>query len=199
MNKEIIIVDDFSRDGTREMLESFKSQNVRILYHDKNMGKGAAIRTGLKEVSGDIVIIQDADLEYDPSEIPKLVNIIERDEADVVYGSRFLGEHERKYFNIFYLGNRFLTLLTAFLFGKRVTDMETCYKAFKANIIESFNLKSNRFDIEPEVTAKVLKGKFRFREVPISYKGRTYREGKKIGWKDGAAAILTILKYRFVD
>lgn len=196
IDKEIIIVDDFSTDGTREMLREIKYDNVRVLFHEKNLGKGAAIRTGIKAVSGDTVIIQDADLEYDPAEIPKLVKPVESGEFDVVYGSRFLGKHESRYFNILYLGNKFLTWLTALLFGKQVTDMETCYKTFRADIIKSFDLKADRFDFEPEVTAKVLKGDFRFTEIPISYKGRTYAEGKKIGWKDGIAAILTLLKYR---
>ena len=199
MEKEIIIVDDYSTDGTRELLANFKSDQVKVLYHDQNSGKGAAIRTALSVVTGDVIVIQDADLEYNPAEIPKLVAIIERDEADVVYGSRFLGSHEKKYFNILYLGNRFFSWLTAVVFGQKVTDMETCYKAFKSSVIKSFTLKSNRFDFEPEVTAKVLKGGFRYKEVPIDYKSRSYQEGKKINWRDGVVAILTILKYRFWD
>jgi len=197
-NKEIIMVDDFSTDGTRDILKGFASENVKVLYHEHNKGKGAAIRTALEAVTGEIVVIQDADLEYDPAELPALVKIIEAGEAEVVYGSRFLGVHEKKYFNILYLGNKFLTLLTVLIYGKAVTDMETCYKAFKATVIKSFNLKANRFDFEPEVTAKVLKGNFRFKEIPISYQGRSYEEGKKIGWKDGVMAIYTLVKYRFL-
>ena len=199
VEKEIILVDDYSTDGTRELLANFKSDQVKVLYHDQNSGKGAAIRTALSVVTGDVIVIQDADLEYNPAEIPKLVAIIERDEADVVYGSRFLGSHEKKYFNILYLGNRFFSWLTAVVFGQKVTDMETCYKAFKSSVIKSFTLKSNKFDFEPEVTAKVLKGGFRYKEVPIDYKSRSYQEGKKINWRDGVVAILTILKYRFWD
>jgi glycosyltransferase involved in cell wall biosynthesis len=199
IDKEIILVDDFSTDGTREIIKGFQADKVRVLFHEKNRGKGAAIRTALKAVAGDMVIIQDADLEYNPEEIPKLVRPIELNQADIVYGSRFLGTHEKKYFNILYLGNRFLTLLTALFFGKRVTDMETCYKVFRTRIIRSFNLKSDRFDFEPEVTAKTLKGHYRFMEIPIGYKGRSYTEGKKIGWKDGVGAIAALLKYKFSD
>lgn len=197
INKEIVMVDDFSTDGTRDILNGFASENVKVLYHEHNRGKGAAIRTALKAVAGDIVVIQDADLEYDPAELPKLVKLIANDEADVVFGSRFLGVHEKKYLNILYLGNKFLTFLTVLIYGKAVTDMETCYKAFRADVIKSFNLKANRFDFEPEVTGKVLKGNFRFKEIPIGYKSRSYEEGKKIGWKDGIMAIYTLVKYRF--
>ncbi|MFH1541816.1 MAG: glycosyltransferase family 2 protein [bacterium] len=199
VDKEIIIVDDYSTDGTRELLNKYSSDNVRVVFHEKNRGKGAAIRTGIKAVTGDIVIIQDADLEYDPNDILKLIKPIINDELDVVYGSRFLGDHEKKYTNILYLGNRFFSFLTAILFFVPITDMETCYKVFRAEIIKSFTLHSNRFDFEPEVTAKVLKRKLRFKEIPINYHSRTYAEGKKIGWKDGVAAIWTLFKYRFVD
>jgi glycosyltransferase involved in cell wall biosynthesis len=194
-----IIYDDGSTDGTRELLEKYRSANVKIIYHEKNRGKGAAIRTGIKEVAGDIVAIQDADLEYNPEEIPLLLKPIVDGEMDVVYGSRFLGRHEKKYFNVLYLGNRFFSLLTALLFLRPITDMETCYKVFRSSVIKSFDLKSDRFDFEPEVTAKVLKGGFRFKEIPISYKARSYLQGKKIGWKDGVIAIFTLLKYRYVD
>ena len=197
--KEIILVDDFSTDGTRDILRNIAEENVQIYFHEHNMGKGAAIRTALEHVAGDVVVIQDADLEYRPEELPRLINIIEKDEAEVVYGSRFLGVHEKKYWNPLYLGNRFLTFITALFFGKKVTDMETCYKAFKTEIIKSFKLRANRFDFEPEVTAKVLKGGYRFVEIPISYQARSYSEGKKIGWKDGVMAILTLLKYRFIS
>jgi glycosyltransferase involved in cell wall biosynthesis len=199
IEKEIIIVDDCSTDGTKDILQEFKADNITILAHEKNKGKGAAIRTALSTVKGDIVVIQDADLEYNPDEIPGLVRLIEEDRADVVYGSRFLGKHEKKYFNVLYLGNIFLTWLTAVMFGRKVTDMETCYKVFRSEIIKSFRLRADRFDFEPEVTTKVLKGKYRFIEVPISYQGRTYQEGKKIGWRDGVVAILTLLKYKFTD
>ncbi len=199
LEKEIVIVDDCSTDGTRELLGKYRGSNVKVLYHDRNRGKGAAIRTGIGAAAGDIVTIQDADLEYNPEDIPKLVEPILKDEMDVVFGSRFLGEHERKYFNILYVGNRFFSLLTALLFLRSITDMETCYKVFRAGVIKSFKLRSDRFDFEPEVTAKVLKSGCRFKEIPISYKSRSYAEGKKIGWKDGVVAILTLFKYRFVD
>jgi glycosyltransferase involved in cell wall biosynthesis len=199
LEKEIILVDDYSTDGTREIVGRLAADKVRVLYHDHNQGKGAAIRTALSAVTGDIVSIQDADLEYDPEEIPRLAQIVERGEADVVYGSRFLAEHERKWFNILYLGNRFFSLLTALLFWTPVTDMETCYKVFRSDIIKSFRLRSNRFDFEPEVTAKVLKSGYRFKEVPINYRSRSYAEGKKIGWQDGVVAILTLFKYRVVN
>lgn len=199
LEKEIIVVDDCSIDGTRELLGKYSGKNVRILYHDRNRGKGAAIRTGISAATGEIVTIQDADLEYNPEEIPKLIEPILKNEADVIYGSRFLGEHERKYFNVLYLGNRFFSLLTAILFLRPITDMETCYKVFRAEVIKSFKLRSERFDFEPEITAKVLKGGYRFKEIPISYQSRSYAEGKKIGWRDGVAAIFTLFKYRFVD
>jgi glycosyltransferase involved in cell wall biosynthesis len=199
LDKQIIIVDDYSSDGTRDVLRNLGTKGIIILYHDQNMGKGMAIRTGLKVVEGEIVVIQDADLEYRPEELPGLVKMIEVGEAEVVYGSRFLGEHERKYLNILYVGNRFLSLFTALLYGRAVSDMETCYKVFLTRVIKGFKLHSKRFDFEPEVTANVLKGGFKFKEVPISYKGRSYMEGKKIGWKDGLFAIWTLLKYRFGD
>jgi glycosyltransferase involved in cell wall biosynthesis len=199
LNKELIIVDDYSTDGTRELLAKYQADDVRVIYHDRNRGKGAALRDGFQAAAGDIVIVQDADLEYDPAEIPKLIKPIVDGELDVVYGSRFLGKHERKYFNLLYLGNRFFSLLTALLFLKPITDMETCYKAFRADVIKSFTIRSDRFDFEPEVTAKVLKGGYRFQELPISYRSRSYAEGKKIGWRDGVAAIWTLFKYRFID
>ena len=198
--KEIVMVDDFSTDGTRALLEKYKTmKNVRVVYHNRNMGKGAAIRTGIQHTSGDIVMIQDADLEYNPDELPGLASIIEQGKADVVFGSRFLGEHEKKYLNVFYWGNMFLSLLISLVYGRKVTDMETCYKVFRSKVIKSFHLNANRFDFEPEITAKVLKSGCRLVEVPISYHSRSYEEGKKIGWRDGLVAIYSILKYRFVD
>jgi glycosyltransferase involved in cell wall biosynthesis len=200
--KEIIVVDDFSRDGTREMLGSLaeRHDNLKIVYHEKNQGKGFAIRTGLKHVTGDMVIIQDADLEYNPAEYPKLVRPIVEGRADVVFGSRFAGgeEHRVLYF-WHYLGNRFLTLMSNMFTNLNLTDMETGYKVFKADILKGIRLEQNRFGFEPEITAKVARTGCRIFEVGISYSGRTYAEGKKIGWKDGVAAIWCIIKYRIKD
>jgi glycosyltransferase involved in cell wall biosynthesis len=200
MAKEIIIVDDGSTDGTQERLEKMgRACNVKVLYHDRNQGKGAALRTGFKSVTGDLVIIQDADLEYDPKEYPKLLEPILDGRADVVYGSRFLGGPHRVLFFWHYLGNRFLTLLSNALTNLNLTDMETCYKAFRRQVLEHVTFKSDRFGFEPEFTAKIAKNGFRIYEVPISYSGRNYLEGKKITWRDGVAAILTILWFRFFD
>lgn len=197
LEKEIILVDDFSTDGTKEL---YSGINHKILYHEKNLGKGAALRTGLKEASGDIVIIQDADLEYNPDDYLPLVRLIKEDKADVVYGSRFLDKSNLKNFLFLSLvANKTLTVLTNILFGAKLTDMETCYKAFKREFIQNINIKSNRFDFEPEITSKVLKQKVRFMELPITYNARAFAEGKKIGWKDGVQAIWTLIKFRFVD
>ncbi|MEE9119728.1 MAG: glycosyltransferase family 2 protein [Syntrophobacteria bacterium] len=201
LDKEIIIVDDGSTDGTRELLQeiTLSQDNVRVLYHDRNQGKGAALRTGFEGATGDIVIIQDADLEYDPREYPVLLEPILDGRADVVYGSRFLGGPHRVLFFWHYLGNKFLTLLSNALTNLNLTDMETCYKVFKREILNDIQLKSNRFGFEPEFTAKIAKRGFRIYETSISYSGRTYAEGKKIGWKDGVKAIFAILWFRFFD
>jgi glycosyltransferase involved in cell wall biosynthesis len=201
LEKEIIIVDDGSTDGTREQLQeiTLSHQNVRVLYHDQNQGKGAALRTGFESTSGDIVIIQDADLEYDPREYPVLLEPILDGRADIVYGSRFLGGPHRVLFFWHYLGNKFLTLLSNAVTNLNLTDMETCYKVFRREVLSDIQLKSNRFGFEPEFTAKIAKKDFRIYETPISYSGRTYAEGKKIGWKDGAKAIFAIIWFRFFD
>jgi glycosyltransferase involved in cell wall biosynthesis len=199
--KEIIVVDDFSTDGTREELDRLNEQydNLKIIYHGENRGKGCAIRTALEHITGDMVIIQDADLEYNPAEYPRLVKPIVEGRADVVYGSRFAGgeEHRVLYF-WHYLGNRFLTLLSNMLTNLNLTDMETCYKVFRTDIIKGIKLEQDRFGFEPEITAKVAREGCRIFEVGISYSGRTYTEGKKIGWKDGVKAIWCIIKYRVI-
>ena len=197
LEKEIILVDDFSSDGTKDL---YKSINHKVIYHEKNMGKGAALRTGINEAAGDIIIIQDADLEYNPQDYIPLVEIIKNDKADVVYGSRFLyNKNERNFLPLSYIANKILTLLTQILYNTKLTDMETCYKAFKADIIKNVTIKSNRFDFEPEITAKILKQGVRFAELPISYNARKNTEGKKINWKDGIQAIFTLIKYKFCD
>ena len=199
--KEIIIVDDGSTDGTRELLEeiTLSQDNVKVFYHDRNQGKGAALRKGFEVATGDIVIIQDADLEYDPREYPVLLEPILDGRADIVYGSRFLGGPHRVLFFWHYLGNKFLTLLSNALTNLNLTDMETCYKVFRREVLSGMHLKSNRFGFEPEFTAKIAKKDFRIYETPISYSGRTYSEGKKIGWKDGVKAVFAIVWFRFFD
>ena len=201
IEKEIIIIDDFSNDGSREIIKTgIAGDNITRLYHDRNLGKGAAIRTGIKHVSGDIVIIQDADMEYDPGDYASLIAPITRGDADVVYGSRLSGGAPQRVYMFWHMmGNKFLSFTTNLLYNTTLTDMETGYKVFKADVIKGLNLKSNRFEIEPEITAKIFKRKYRVYELPISYYGRTYEEGKKITWKDGFKALWTILKYRFVD
>ena len=201
LEKDIIIVDDGSTDGTREQLEQISQSydNIRVIYHDRNQGKGAALRTGFEMVTGDIVIIQDADLEYDPREYPALLEPILDGRADVVYGSRFLGGPHRVLFFWHYLGNRFLTLLSNALTNLNLTDMETCYKVFKREVLDKIKIRSNRFGFEPEFTAKIAKNGFRIYETPISYSGRTYDEGKKIGWRDGVKAMFAILWFRLFD
>ena len=197
--KEIILVDDCSTDGSRDILQTMENKHT-VLYHEKNKGKGAAIRTAVEKASGDIIVIQDADLEYSPNDYNNLLPLILDDKADVVYGSRFLNAENNKNFMLKNLiGNKVLTIMTNVLFGSRITDMETCYKAFKKDIIKSVTIKSDRFDFEPEITAKILKKKAKLVEVPISYSGRGHEEGKKIGWKDGIQAIKALIKFRFVD
>jgi glycosyltransferase involved in cell wall biosynthesis len=200
VDKELLIVDDFSTDGTREKLKTYETRpGVRVFYHAENMGKGSAVRTAVPEVRGDIVIIQDADLEYSPEEYPRLIEPILRGAADVVYGSRFYGCH-RVFMVWHYFGNKFLTFLTNVLYDTMLTDMETCYKVFRAEVIQNLKLRSKRFDIEPEITAKTLKNrKLRVYEMPITYDGRDYSEGKKISAKDAWPAVWALLKYRFVD
>ena len=197
--KEIIIVDDYSSDGTREILAGIKSDQVKVFYLERNMGKGAAVRTALKHVTGDIVIIQDADLEYDPRDYPALMKPIVEGRADVVYGSRFLGGPHRVLFFWHYVGNKIITTFSNMLSNVNLTDMETGYKVFKREVVENLGLKSNRFGFEPEITMKLTKAKYRIYEVPISYWGRDYSEGKKITWKDGAAAMFHIIRFRFFD
>ena len=198
-DKEIIIIDDHSTDGTQEILKAEIEDRVsRVIYKDKNEGKGAALRSGFEAFTGDVVIIQDADLEYDPNEYQKVITPILNDKADVVYGSRFMGgEPHRVVYFWHRVGNGFLTLMSNFMTNLNLTDMETCYKAFKREVIKSIQLEENRFGFEPEITAKIARKKCRIYEVGISYYGRTYEEGKKIGWKDGFRAIYCIIKYRF--
>ena len=202
MEKEILLVDDCSRDGTREVLEKMgrDQADLKVLCHDVNKGKGAALRTGFAAATGDIVLIQDADLEYDPKEYPRLLQPILEGHADVVFGSRFLGggPHRVVYY-WHYLGNRLLTTLSNMTTNLNLTDMEVCYKVFKREVIQSIPLKEDRFGFEVEITAKVARRKLKIYEVPISYYGRDYSEGKKIGWKDGFSALRCIVKYKFTD
>jgi glycosyltransferase involved in cell wall biosynthesis len=197
IDKEIIIVDDCSSDGTQKVLKSILNDNkdIKILFHEKNQGKGATLRTGFKHVRGDIVIIQDADLEYDPEEYHQLIAPIIDGRADVVYGSRFLGGPHRVLFFWHYVGNKILVNFSNMFTNINLTDMETCYKVFKASLLPKFTIRSNRFGIEPEITAKFAKLKCKIYEMPISYSGRDYSEGKKINWKDGVAAIFWIIYY----
>ena len=195
-NREIIIVDDGSKDGTRDILNTLEDPEARVIFHERNQGKGAALRTGFSAATGDICIVQDADLEYDPQEFPIVIQPILDGKADVVFGSRFQsGRPHRVVYFWHRVGNGFLTLMSNFFTDLNISDMETCYKAFRREVIQAINIRENRFGFEPEVTAKIAKMNLRIYEVGISYRGRTYEEGKKIGWKDGVRAILCILKY----
>ena len=198
MDKEIIVVDDHSTDGTRDILKTFNDDGIKVIYHDKNQGKGAAVRTGLTCVNGEIVIIQDADLEYDPRDYRTLIRPIIEGRGDAVYGSRFLGEH-RVFLFWHYWGNKLLTSVTNILYNTMLSDMETCYKVFRTDVIRSIKIRSNGFSIEPEITAKIFKKKYRVYEVPIAYSGRGYDESKKITWKDGFKALYTLIEFRFMD
>jgi len=219
IRKEIVVVDDCSNDGTRHILREFAERqsrgeqqapaadgedaielgNLRFIFQEKNQGKGAALRRGFAEVTGDIVLVQDADLEYDPRDYGRLLGPIQEGLADVVYGSRFLGGPQRVHYFWHYVANKALTLLSDIFTNLKLTDMETCYKVFRREVLEGIHLRSDRFGFEPEITAKIAKGNWRVYEVPISYAGRTYEEGKKITWKDGVQALWCIVRYKFGD
>lgn len=199
MRIQLIVVDDCSTDGTGEVLQQLQTDlGFTLLRQPKNAGKGAALRRGFAAVTGDLVVIQDADLEYSPEEYPQLIELIVLGRADVVFGSRFLGRH-RVFLLTHYLGNRLVTLLANVLYNTMLTDMETCYKVMRADVLRSMELKSNGFGIEPEITAKVFKRGYRVYEVPITYEGRGYEEGKKITWRDGVVALWVLIKYRFTE
>ena len=204
IDKEVIVIDDCSTDGTREFLQELTKNaemrgSLKILFQDKNYGKGAALKRGFEVAVGDIIIVQDADLEYDPQDYHRLLSPIEKGEADVVYGSRFLGGPHRVLYFWHYVGNKLLTTLSNMLTNLNLSDMETGYKVFRKEVLAGIEIKQNRFGFEPEITAKVAKKEWRIYEVPISYHGRTYEEGKKINWKDGVKAIRHILKYNLFD
>ena len=196
---ELIVVDDCSTDGTRDELQRLERElGFKLLLQPRNRGKGSALRAGFAAITGDVVVIQDADLEYSPEEYPSLIELICSGRADVVYGSRFLGRH-RVFLFTHYLGNRLLTFVANVLYNTILTDMETCFKVMRAEVLRSFRLESNGFGIEPELTAKIFKRRYRVYEVPITYDGRGYDEGKKIGWRDGVVALMVLLKYRFSE
>ncbi|MBU1017082.1 MAG: glycosyltransferase family 2 protein [Patescibacteria group bacterium] len=197
--KEIILVDDGSTDGSREFLEELKRKDtaLKVIFQKENQGKGAALRVGFKKVSGDYVIVQDADLEYDPRDYLKLLKELKGSKT-VIYGSRFMGSY-KDMTSLHFFGNRILTVLTNLLFGVALTDMETCYKLIPVELIKKIEIKSNRFNFEPEITAKILKNGYKIKEVPISYAGRTASEGKKITWRDGFSALATLIKFRFLS
>ena len=204
IEREIVLVDDYSTDGTRALYEQleqeFPGANVRVILHEVNHGKGAALRTGFGKTRGDIVLVQDADLEYSPEDYPKLLKPILDGRADVVYGSRFIGGSEHRVLYFWHsVGNRFLTLLSNMFTDLNLTDMETCYKVFRAEVLKGITIKSDRFGVEPEITAKVARGGWRVYELGISYSGRSYEEGKKITWRDGLKAILAIVRFAFSD
>ena len=195
LEKEIILIDDCSTDGTKEL---YSQINYKVIFHEKNTGKGGSLRDGIKEATGDIIIIQDADLEYNPTDYVPLVEEVKNGSADVVYGSRFLNKRDNRFLFLSYTANRFLTFLTKMLYGQNVTDMETCYKVFRSDLIKNIEIKANRFDFEPEITSKLFKNKnIRFKEFPITYDARGRDKGKKINWIDGIQAILTLIRYRF--
>jgi len=199
IEREVIIVDDGSTDGTREVIErELESLVDKVVYMPENRGKGAALRAGFAAATGDLVIPHDADMEYDPEDIPRLLQPVLKGRADVVYGSRFTGPHRNMFF-FHWVGNRFLTFITNLLYNTTLSDMETCYKLIRRSLLDGIKLRSDSFAIEPELTAKILKKRVRIYEVPISYYGREFDEGKKISWRDGFAALWTLIKYRFVD
>ena len=195
IEKEVIVVDDFSTDGTRALLENYRNEAFTLLLHERNQGKGAALRTGFQHATGDFVIIQDADLEYDPADFPKLLAIVKTENARVVYGSRLATSQPTMTLRHF-VGNRLLTGLTNLLYGRQLTDMETCYKLLDRRLVQNLDLVSNSFNVEPEITAKLLKQGIAIHEVPISYHGRSFAEGKKISWKDFISAVWTLLTLR---
>ncbi|MCC6455476.1 MAG: glycosyltransferase family 2 protein [Caldilineaceae bacterium] len=202
LERELVIVDDGSTDGTREILDQWRADpppNMQIIYHERNSGKGAALRTGFQHATGDILIIQDADLEYDPRDYVKLLEPLLEGRSPVVYGSRFLGGPRAAMSLTHTLGNQLLTIITNLLYGTSLSDMETCYKCFRRDVISDMVLRSRAFEIEPELTAKILKRGYTIFEVPISYNGRAFHEGKKISWQDGFSAVRTLVRYRFVD
>ena len=198
IEREIVVVDDGSDDGTGAVLTQLRDSTVRVIAHPQNRGKGAAIRTGLESATGDLVLVQDADLEYDPEDWPRLLAPVLKGRARVVYGSRFTGERRNMLF-LHWVGNRFLSLVTNVLYNSTLSDMETCYKLFDRRVLDGIQLQADRFDFEPEFTAKMLRRGIRIYEVPISYAGRELSEGKKITWQDGVTALWTLVKYRFVD
>lgn len=198
LNKNFIIVDDFSTDSTREILKKYE-EKYKVIYKEQNGGKGSAVNEGFKAAEGDIVIIQDADLEYNPSDYSPLLKLIVDGEADVVYGSRFLGTPFKDFMFLSYVANKFLTFLTNLLYGTKITDMETCYKAIKKEFVKNINIKSKKFDLEPEITAKLVKQGVKIKELPIKYNARSYQEGKKITYKDGLMAIRALFYYRFFN
>jgi glycosyltransferase involved in cell wall biosynthesis len=196
---ELIAVDDASTDGSREVLERLsRERGFRVLFQDRNRGKGAAVRKGIEAATGDVIVVQDADLEYSPEEYPDLLDLIVKGKSDAVFGSRFIGRH-RCFLFTHYLANLFLNLVTNVLYNTTMTDMETCFKAVRAEVLKDLDLKSDRFGIEPEITAKLFKRGARVYEVPITYEGRDYSEGKKITWRDGFPALWSLVKYRFTD
>lgn len=200
IRKEIVLVDDCSKDGTRDILREMENDpDVKVIYHERNLGKGGAIRTAFSHCTGDVVVIQDADLEYDPSEYPRLLQPILDGRADVVYGSRFIGETVRVHLFRHRIANGILTFLSNCMTNLNLTDMETCYKLFKREVLKDIKIKQNRFGMEPEITAKIARRRCRVYEMPISYSGRDYSEGKKIGWKDGFEALWCILRYGIAD